>query len=150
MKEMCQKAGLVGSYTNHSGKRTCATSLYKAGLDEQSIMDRTGHRSTAVRGYKSKTDEVEQKVSEVLNPPKSSERDLKVAATGTPLETERSVSINTESPKNPEKRAKLCDSADAYDNSDRDPVKRSCLIDITKRLNTNGTANFTNCNFNFS
>ena len=149
MKEMCQKAGLVGNYTNHSGKRTCATSLYKAGLDEQSIMDRTGHRFTAVRGYKSKTDEVEQKFSEVLNPPKSSKRDLKVAAAGTPLEAERFVSINTESHKNPEKRAKLCDSVDAYDNSDRDSVKRSCLVDITKRLNTNGTANFTNCNFNF-
>ena len=32
MKEMCQKAGLVGNYTNHFGKRTCASSLYKAGL----------------------------------------------------------------------------------------------------------------------
>ncbi|CAG2232164.1 unnamed protein product [Mytilus edulis] len=40
MKEMCQKAGLTGNYTNHSGKRTCATALYKAGLDEQTIMDR--------------------------------------------------------------------------------------------------------------
>lgn len=56
MKKMYQKAGLVGNYTNHSSKRTCATSLYKAGLDEQSIMDRTGHRSTAVRGPKSKAD----------------------------------------------------------------------------------------------
>ncbi|CAG2236653.1 unnamed protein product [Mytilus edulis] len=69
MKEMCQKAGLTGNYTNHSGKRTCATALYKAGLDEQTIMDRTGHRSSAVRAYKSKTDEIEQKVSSVLNPP---------------------------------------------------------------------------------
>ncbi|CAG2224947.1 unnamed protein product [Mytilus edulis] len=67
---MCQKAGLTGNYTNHSGKRTCATALYKAGLDEQTIMDRTGHRSSAVRAYKSKTDEIEQKVSSVLNPPK--------------------------------------------------------------------------------
>lgn len=134
MKEICQKAGLVGNYANHSSKRTCATSLYKAGLDEQSIIDRKGHRSTADRGYKSKTDEVEKKVSEVLNPPKSPERDLKVAAAGTPLETERSVSINTESPQNPEKRAKLCGSADAYDNSDRDPDKRSCWDNIIKTL----------------
>ena len=59
------------------------------------------------------------------------------------------VSVNTESPRNPEKRAKLCDSTDVYDNSDRDPVKRSCLVDITKILNTNGTANFTNCKFQF-
>ncbi|XP_060563169.1 uncharacterized protein LOC132722667, partial [Ruditapes philippinarum] len=28
MKEICQLAGLKGVYTNHSGKKTCATSLY--------------------------------------------------------------------------------------------------------------------------
>ena len=27
MKEMCQKAGLMCNYTNHSGKRTCATRM---------------------------------------------------------------------------------------------------------------------------
>ncbi|CAC5354858.1 unnamed protein product [Mytilus coruscus] len=69
MKEMCGKAGLKGNFTNHSGKRSCSTSLDKAGLDEQSIMDRTGHRSTAVRAYKTKTNEIEEKVSMALNPP---------------------------------------------------------------------------------
>ena len=53
MKEITGKAGLVGNFTNHSGKRTCATQLYQAGVDEQEIMSRTGHRSeTAVRKYK--------------------------------------------------------------------------------------------------
>lgn len=52
MKEMCTVAGLEGTYTNHSGKVTQATSLYQKGFDEQAIMARTGHRSTAVRAYK--------------------------------------------------------------------------------------------------
>ena len=37
----------------HSGKVTCATQLHERGtFDEQTIMSRTGHRSTAVRTYK--------------------------------------------------------------------------------------------------
>ena len=31
MKEITGQAGLVGNFTNHSGKRTCATQLYQAG-----------------------------------------------------------------------------------------------------------------------
>lgn len=45
MKTICDKAGLKGNYSKHSGKRSCATSLYQAGIDEQEIMSRTGHRS---------------------------------------------------------------------------------------------------------
>lgn len=35
MRELCHKGGLLENYTNHSGKRTCATALYQAGIDEQ-------------------------------------------------------------------------------------------------------------------
>ena len=53
MKEITGKAGLVGNFTNHSGKITCATQLYQAGVDEQEIKSRTVHRSkTNVRKYK--------------------------------------------------------------------------------------------------
>ncbi|XP_062606633.1 uncharacterized protein LOC134268405 [Saccostrea cucullata] len=45
MKIICERGGLKGNYTNHSGKRSCATQLYMAGVDEQEIMARTGHRS---------------------------------------------------------------------------------------------------------
>lgn len=45
MKSMCEEGGLSGNFTNHSGKRTCATALYQAGVEEQKIMARTGHRS---------------------------------------------------------------------------------------------------------
>jgi hypothetical protein len=70
MKEITCKAGLEGNFTNHSGKRTCATQLYHAGIDEQEIMSRTGHRSEkAVRKYKRSNAELQGRVSEVLNPP---------------------------------------------------------------------------------
>ena len=49
---ICTVAGLEGTYTNHSGKVTQATSLYQKGFDEQAIMARTGHRNTTVRAYK--------------------------------------------------------------------------------------------------
>ncbi|XP_062602127.1 zinc finger MYM-type protein 2-like [Saccostrea cucullata] len=57
MKEMCAAGGLTGNFTNHSGKRTCATQMYLSGIDEQEIMARTGHRSEkAVRKYKRSSD----------------------------------------------------------------------------------------------
>jgi hypothetical protein len=70
MKIICKKGGLVGNFTNHSGKRTCASQLYSAGMDEQAIMERTGHRSErAVRKYKRSCPEVAETVSKVLDPP---------------------------------------------------------------------------------
>ncbi|CAG2207359.1 unnamed protein product [Mytilus edulis] len=57
MKTICQKGELKGNFSNHSGKRTLATRLYQAGVSEQMIMDRTGHRSEkAVRTYKRPAD----------------------------------------------------------------------------------------------
>ena len=44
--------GIPGHYTNHSLRVTSATMLYEACVDEQLIMQRKGHSSTAVRAYK--------------------------------------------------------------------------------------------------
>jgi hypothetical protein len=53
VKTMCTAAGISGNMRNHSLKATCATRLYQANIDEQQIMERTGHRSTiGVRAYK--------------------------------------------------------------------------------------------------
>lgn len=69
MKDICAKGGVSGNLTNHSGKRTCATTLYRNRIDEQDIMDRTGHRSTdAVRKYKRCSDDIRRAVSSVLDP----------------------------------------------------------------------------------
>ncbi|CAC5385968.1 unnamed protein product [Mytilus coruscus] len=69
-KEICQKGGIQGNFSNHSGKRTCATQLYQAGIEEQEMMGRTGHRSNAVRNYKTSNETIQKKVSNVLNPPR--------------------------------------------------------------------------------
>lgn len=50
VKEMCQRAGFSGNYTNHSGKVTCATRLFSSNVDEQLIMRQTGYRSNASEG----------------------------------------------------------------------------------------------------
>ena len=36
VKSMCKNANIPGYFTNHSGKRTCATALFREGVDEQS------------------------------------------------------------------------------------------------------------------
>ena len=57
-----------GFYTNHSLRTTAATWLFDAGVDEQLIMTRTGHRSVAgVRSYKRVTDNLNMLTSCVLN-----------------------------------------------------------------------------------
>ena len=45
VKKFCEEAGFQGNYTNHSGKVTCATTLFQSGVDEQLIMKQTGHCS---------------------------------------------------------------------------------------------------------
>nr|XP_034336669.1 uncharacterized protein LOC117692546 [Crassostrea gigas] len=70
MRVICTEGGLQGNYSNHSGKRTCATQLYLSGVEEQQIMNRTGHRSQAgVRKYKRSSAEMEANVSKILDPP---------------------------------------------------------------------------------
>lgn len=72
MKTIAEKGGLKGNFTNHSGKRTCATQLYMSGVSEQEIMRRTGHRSEkSVRKYKRSSEQMEVEVSKILDPPQS-------------------------------------------------------------------------------
>ncbi len=56
----------MGHFTNHSLRATAATRLYAAGVDEQLITEKTGHRSTAVRTYKRTSDEQQEEVSKIL------------------------------------------------------------------------------------
>ena len=66
---MCEQAGIPGFRTNHSLRATTATRLHQSGcVEEQEIMQRTGHRSTeAVRSYKRTSREQLEQVSDVLN-----------------------------------------------------------------------------------
>lgn len=68
VKRICQKAGLQGYFTNHSLRSTAATRLFEAGVDEQLIMLRTGHSTTAgVRSYKRVGETLKSVTSDVLN-----------------------------------------------------------------------------------
>ena len=66
IKVIWAHAELPGNYTNHSGKRTCVTQLYMAGVYEQEIMQRTEHRSEkSVQKYKVASSEIQKRVAAV-------------------------------------------------------------------------------------
>ncbi|KAK6167160.1 hypothetical protein SNE40_021255 [Patella caerulea] len=67
VKRLCQSAGIIGYFTNHSLRATAATRLYQAGVDEQLMTEKTGHRSNAVRAYKRTSDAQQASVSSVLH-----------------------------------------------------------------------------------
>ena len=65
---LCSAAGIQGFRTNHSLRATAATRLYQAGVDEQLIMETTGHRSLeGVRSYKRTSENQKEVLSDVLN-----------------------------------------------------------------------------------
>ena len=65
---MCKAAGICGFKTNHSLRATAATRLYQAGVDEQIIMETTGHKSTnGVRCYKHTSAQQKESVSDILS-----------------------------------------------------------------------------------
>ena len=60
------RSHFLGFYSNHSLRATCATRLYRAGVDEQLIMETTGHRSLAVRRYKRTSEKQLKAVSSTI------------------------------------------------------------------------------------
>lgn len=70
LPEAAKMAGIETNITSHSGKVSCATQLFRENVDEQLIMGRTGHRTTAaLRLYKRKADEQDVELSRMLEPP---------------------------------------------------------------------------------
>lgn len=53
--------------TGHSGKVSCATTLYRKNFDEKLIRERTGHRSNALENYKRTSSEQKKEVSKHLD-----------------------------------------------------------------------------------
>ena len=45
--DMVDRAGLQGKVTNHSLRATAASRLYESDVDEQLVVETTGHRSTS-------------------------------------------------------------------------------------------------------
>lgn len=68
VSRVCCAGGIQGYETNHSLRVTTATRLFQSGVDEQLIMDRTGHRSTeGVRTYKRISEDQRKAISDILN-----------------------------------------------------------------------------------
>ena len=89
---MCVNVGIPGVKTNHSLKATCATRLYQENVDEQMIMERTGHRSIGgVRAYKRTSDIHVQKCSAILD--SGSIEELSTIARGS-IPTHEKVGLN--------------------------------------------------------
>ena len=66
--QLCTKTGITGRKTNHLLRATCATRVYQEGVDEQLLMEKTGHRSVhGVRSYKRASSEQKKALSGVLN-----------------------------------------------------------------------------------
>lgn len=59
-------AGFEGFFSNHSLHATASTRLYLAGVNEQLIAEKTGHRSVSVRNYKRTSEDQEQCVSDIV------------------------------------------------------------------------------------
>ena len=67
VSHLCKEAGIPGFRTNHSLRATAATRLYNAGVDEQQVMERTGHRSLdGVRSYKHTSMQQKQVLPDLL------------------------------------------------------------------------------------
>ena len=65
---MCKECGIEGYKTHHSLRATAATRLSASGIDEQLVMERTGHRSLeGIRSYKRTSDEQREAVSDILS-----------------------------------------------------------------------------------
>ena len=63
-----KSARIPGYFINHSLHVTAATRLYDARVDEDTIMQRAGHRSSqGVRIYRRETEKLKEVSSNVLN-----------------------------------------------------------------------------------
>ena len=68
VKDMCRRGGIHSYKTNLSLHTTTATRLFRAGCDEQWIIERTDHRSIdGVRSYKRSSDEQHLALSKIVN-----------------------------------------------------------------------------------
>ena len=145
---MCAEAGLEGHFTNHSGKRTCATTLFQAGTDEQLVMHRTGHRSSAgVRAYKRHSSAQDAHLSKLLDPPSPKPKTVKqepVTSTVTSMKPLKEES-DADSKCDPVPQAvALLPSVPSVPSSDTDSDTFSLLPSPLRH----GRPVFSNCTFN--
>ena len=77
VSSICKLAGIQGFKTNHSLRATATSRLYQSGVDEQLVMERTGHRSVeGVRSYKRTSDRQREALSDILNRTETAPSDI--------------------------------------------------------------------------
>ena len=69
MQSMFDDAGLSKKGVDHSGRVYWCSTLYNSGFEQQELMQRSCHRSTAVRTYKRPSEEKLKEISNSLQPP---------------------------------------------------------------------------------
>ncbi len=69
VKNLAEKGGLTGYFTNHSLRSSCATRMFAAGVNEQLIMETTGHKSECVRQYKRTNENLLRSAQETVSMP---------------------------------------------------------------------------------
>ena len=68
VSRLCKLAGIQGFKTNHSLRATATSRLYQSSIDEQLMMERTGHHSLeGVRTYKRTSNTQREARSDILN-----------------------------------------------------------------------------------
>ena len=95
---LCSSAGIQGHKTNHSLRATATSRLYQSGVEEQQVMERTGHRTVeGVRSYKRTSEQQQQALSDILNQPCSSATSLSTVIPAVTSATSNSLSLATAS-----------------------------------------------------
>ena len=130
--QLMRSANIKGYFTNHSLRATAVTRLYEAEIDEATIMERTGHRSTdGVRAYKRESRKLKEISSNVLN-------QCKKTKVETSCETENAASTTVSAVSGTENISPTVN---------EDATKRG-LQSAVSAMNFGNTNNFT-INFNF-
>ena len=95
---LCSSAGIQGHKTNHSLRATATSRLYQSGVEEQQVMERTGHRTVeGVRSYKRTSEQQQQALSDILNQPCSSATSSSTVIPAVTSATSNSLSLATAS-----------------------------------------------------
>ena len=67
VRDVCQSAGLIGKFSNHSLHATCASHMYEQQIPEQIIKEVTGHKSDCVSVYKRTSDHLREEASKTVS-----------------------------------------------------------------------------------
>ena len=84
VKDMCAEAGISSNFTNHSLREYGATTLFRAGVSEKLIQQRTGHRSIeALRQYERTSETQLVDISNIMSGGLSTEQEAKGSISST-------------------------------------------------------------------